>query len=334
MEHATASRNRVKEVLAAWDIGAAQAIVDIHPGEVYKVECVTGTSFVLKNIGEQGPQTVARFQFEHQVLRHLDSTGISVALPIPNQEGELLVLRNGNLYTLSPYLTANNKWLELDLEGLRRLNRNCGAAIARLHVALATFPAQDLENRTWKTVLPDDLFDHWIPSIRQNISQQERGEFETIVADIAADMRVTMEDLPTQLIHRDCHHGNIIVDEDQVSGFIDYDHLSIGPRIFDLADFIVHMIKQHVADRERTSEWYDLFPAVLQGYDEENPLLEDEKQALCYVMLGVLLIFAGWLFEVARPEKAQPELEAFAWMYHNRQRIRDRIVTVRAVGNP
>jgi len=166
MEHTAKPRNQVMEILAAWDVGAVQAVVDIHPGKVYKVECVTSTYYVLKNIGENSPKVVQRFGFEYDVLCHLDRTGISIALPIPDREGELLVLKNGYLYTISPYLTTNNKWLELDPDGLKRLNHNCGAAIARLHMALAAFPAEDLENRTWKTVFPEDLFDHWIPIIQ------------------------------------------------------------------------------------------------------------------------------------------------------------------------
>ena len=315
------------EITTAWDIGAVQATVDLHLGNVYRVERVTGLPLILKNIGKDSPHNVARFEFEYEVLHHLDRSGISVALPMPNREGELLAVEDGCLYTLSPYLTTDNKWLELDFEGLKRLNYNCGAAIAQLHTALAAFPTEGLENRTWKTVLADSLSDRWIPAIQQNIATQERETFDAIIADIAADMRATTEYLPMQLIHRDCHHGNIVVNGEEVSGFIDCDHLSIGPRVFDLADFIVHMIKQHVADRERTSEWFDLFPVVIQGYEEEAPLLREEKRALYYVMLGILIMLAGWFFKTGEPAKASSELEAISWMYRHRQKIYDLIMT-------
>jgi len=326
MENATTSKDQIMEIVAAWDVGAVQATVDLHLGKVYRVERATGMPLILKDIGKDSPQIVARFEFEYDVLRHLDRSGISVALPMPNREGEFLVVKDGCLYTLSPYLTTNNKWLELDFEGWKRLNRNCGAAIAKLHTALAAFPTEDLENRTWKTVLPDSFLEHWVPMIQQDSPAQERDEFNAILADISADMRTTTEDLPMQLIHRDCHHGNIIVDGKRVSGFIDCDHLSIGPRVFDLADFIVHMIKQHVANRERTAEWFALFPAVIQGYEEETSLSREEKRALYYVMLGILIMLAGWFFETGEPAKATSELEALSWMYHHRQKIYDLIM--------
>ncbi len=315
------------EILTAWDIGPVQAIVDLHLGNVFYVEHVAGAPVILKNIGKDNPQVAARFAFEYEVLCHLDRCGISVALPIPNRKGELLVAKDGHFFTLSPYLTSHNQWLELDFEGLKRLNHNCGAAIGKLHVALAAFPTADLEHRTWKTVFPDMLFDHSIPVIQRNVTQPERETFDAIIADIAADMWATMENLPMQLIHRDCHHGNIIVDGEQVSGFIDCDHLSLGPRVFDLADFIVHMIKQDVADPERTAAWFGLFPAVIQGYEKETPLLQEEKQALYYVMVGVLLGLAGWFFDTGDAAKARSELEAIRWMYHHRQEILGRIIS-------
>ena len=315
------------ETLAAWEVGAIQTLVAIHPGRVYRVERAADVPLILKNIGQDNPQVRARFEFEYEVLRHLDRSGIAVAAPISNREGEFFAARDGHLYTVSPYLTADNSWLALDFAGLKRLNRNCGAAIATLHTALAAFPAEDLENRTWKTVLPDSFLEHWVPTIQQTIAPQERAEFDAIIAALSADMRATTENLPIQLIHRDCHHGNLLVHGDQVSGFIDCDHFSLGPRVFDLAYFIVHMIKQHVADQKRTSEWFDLFPVVIQGYEAESPLREEEKRALYYVMLGILIMFAGWFFETERFANAQSELEAIRWLYRHRQKICDRIMT-------
>lgn len=326
MKNMTGSRSWIMGIVAAWDVGTVQAVVDIHPGRVYRVERATDSPLILKNIGKDSPPIVARFEFESEVLHHLDRHAISVALPILNQEGELLTVKEGHLYTMSPCLTSNNQWLTLDFEGLKRLNRNCGAAIAKLHTALAAFPTEGLESRTWKTVLPDSFLEHWVPTIQQSIAPQERAEFDAIIAGLSADMRATNAALPMQLIHRDCHHGNIVVNGEQVSGFIDCDHLSLGPRVFDLADFIVHMIKQHVADQKRTAEWFDLFPAVIQGYEEETSLSKEEKQALYHVMLGVLIMLAGWFFAAGRPENAQSELEAIRWMCRHRQPILDRII--------
>ncbi len=326
MGHPTLPKDPMMAILAAWDVGAVQDVVDIHPGKVYRVDCAAGTSFVLKDIGETVPQVVQRFEFEVDVLRHLDRAGLAVALPVAGRAGDVWVARDGRLYTLSPYLTTDDRWLALDLAGLTRLNTHCGAAMGKLHRALAAFPTEGLETRTWKTVFPDDLLERSIPTVQRSMARPERAAVGALLAAFTAELRAIPAHLPTQLIHRDCHHGNIIVDGEQVSGFVDYDHLSIGPRLFDLADFIVHMIKQHVADPEWTAEWSQLFPAVLQGYESEVPLLREEKQALFPMMLGILLMFAAWFYETGSPDRAPLELAAFAWMAHNGQKIRDLIM--------
>jgi Ser/Thr protein kinase RdoA (MazF antagonist) len=86
-----------------------------------------------------------------------------------------------------------------------------GAAIARLHVALASFPTEGLESRTWRTVFPGVVYDQCLPPIRQCVMRLERSELDAILKAIGPQLRATTRGLPEQLIHRDCHHGNIVV---------------------------------------------------------------------------------------------------------------------------
>jgi Ser/Thr protein kinase RdoA (MazF antagonist) len=291
---------------------------------------VDGRAYILKDIGA-GPDVERRFAFERDVLRHLDRAGVGVALPIPDRRGQALVEHGGRLYTLSPYLATEDRWLELDLEGLARLNHNCGAAIARLHAALATYPAHDLARRTWRTVLPDEWFERSIPAIRQGLDVsggavqdrrvKERATFDRAILAVKGELRIAASGLPEQLIHRDCHHGNIVVHGEQVSGFVDCDHLSLGPRVLDLADFLVHAVKGRVADRQATERWFVLAPALLEGYQGENPLSDRERRALYATMLGILLMFAAWFYETGTPQHAPRELETLAWMVEQRARI-------------
>ena len=303
-----------------WAVGEVREAREIHPGRVWRVACADGSAFILKDIGA-GPDVERRFAFEHDVLRHLERSGVGVALPVPDRRGAALVAHEGRLYTLSPYLAADNRWLELDREGLLRLNRNCGAAIARLHAALATYPAHDLAQRTWRTVLPGEWFARSIPAIRRGLAARERAAFDRTILAVEDELRTAAAGLPEQLIHRDCHHGNIVVHGEQVSGFVDCDHLSLGPRVLDLADFLVHAVKGHVADPRATEQWFALVPAVLEGYQGENPLSDRERRAVYAMMLGILLMFAAWFYETGTPQHAPRELETLAWMVAQRARI-------------
>jgi Ser/Thr protein kinase RdoA (MazF antagonist) len=322
------SMDRYLEILKAWEIDTVKKVTTIHPGRVFKVELENGVFLLLKDIGKEDPQVFRRFEFEYDVLRHLHQVGISVAIPILDRRGKPLVIHNEHYFTLSPFLTTNNRWLDLNFDELKNLYYNCGSAIARLHIALASFPTVDIEKRTWKTVFPDVLLNQCIPNVCQNMSEQERTGFEMILHDLIEDINTFTKGLSEQLIHRDCHTGNIVVNGEQVSGFVDCDHISLGPKIFDIADFLVHMIKNDVSDRELTKRWLNLFPVVLEGYEKENPLSEKEKQGLYFIMLGTFIMFADWFYKIGDADKAQAEMVAFNWMYRNRQEICKRIMAV------
>jgi Ser/Thr protein kinase RdoA (MazF antagonist) len=300
-------------------VGAACAVHEIHPGRVVRIDIEGGEPLILKDIGS-GADVARRFAFEVDVLRHLDRAGAGVALPLADRRGKEWVAHEGRLYTLSPCL-ATDHWGALDRAGQVRLHRNCGAAIARLHAALATYPAHGLEQRTWKTVLPDEWFERSIPAIREHLAPVERKAFDAVLGQVSGEMRSVATGLPQQLIHRDCHHGNIVVQGEQVSGFVDCDHLSVGPRVLDLADFLVHGIKGRVADPEAVEVWFELLPAVIEGYQAENPLSGQEQRAVYAMMLGILLMFAAWFYETGTPQHAPRELETLAWMVEQRARI-------------
>jgi Ser/Thr protein kinase RdoA (MazF antagonist) len=171
-------------------------------------------------------------------------------------------------------------------------------------------------------VLPDEWFGRSIPAIRQGLATRDRAAFGRMIQVVEGEMRTAACGLPEQLIHRDCHHGNIVVHGEQVSGFVDCDHLSLGPRVLDLADFLVHAVKGHVANRQATEQWFVLCPAVLEGYQGENPLSDHERRAVYSMMLGILLMFAAWFYETGTPQHAPRELETLAWMVEQRARIR------------
>ena len=75
-----------------------------------------------------------------------------------------------------------------------------------------------------KTVLPDEWFKRSIPVIRDHLAPVDRKAFDDVIQRVAGEMRSAATGLSQQLIHRDCHHGNIVVRGEQVSGFVDCDH--------------------------------------------------------------------------------------------------------------
>jgi 8-oxo-dGTP diphosphatase len=308
-------------ILAVWDLGPIREISAMHAGSVYKIERQAGPPLVLKDIGKDGPGLRSRFSFENEVLRHLEGCGVPVAPPIDASGAGPLVEREGRLYTLSPFLAADDAWHSLDPEGLKRLDRACGAAIAKLDAALAAFPARGLEDRTWKTEFADDIRDRWIPDLRRNLSRAEWDEFSAFFPENGEGLRAALGKPLLQLIHRDCHQGNIVVDGERVTGFIDFDHLSLGPRMFDPAYFIVHMIGDDIVEPERAEEWFARFPELLRGFSGETSATSADEDSILPLMLGMFIMFAGWFFEIGKPELARAKLALLYWTRERGARI-------------
>ena len=89
--------NRLLEIVAAWDVGTVRKVAAIHPATVFEVERSNGAPLILKGIGLKNQQVTRRFEFEYDVLCHLDRAGVPVAVPILDRRGSPLAVRNGRL---------------------------------------------------------------------------------------------------------------------------------------------------------------------------------------------------------------------------------------------
>jgi Ser/Thr protein kinase RdoA (MazF antagonist) len=100
-----------------------------------------------------------------------------------------------------------------------------------------------------------------------------------------------------------------------VIGFIDCDHLSIGPRLFDLAYYAVHHLKWVTDDEAATHRWLTNLPHLLTGYRSQQHVSQEEAAALPYGMMACHLLLAHWFMGVPRPESIALEVPALDWIY-------------------
>ena len=67
------------EALSIWGIQPSRPLEEIHPGRVFKVHPVVSDALILKDVGEHA---IERLRFEIDVLKHLSSSGVPVAVPL------------------------------------------------------------------------------------------------------------------------------------------------------------------------------------------------------------------------------------------------------------
>ena len=318
--------------LACWGI-RANDVVGCEPvsgnGAVRLVELGSGERFVLKDVTADAGGLAQRSRLEQQyrLQLHLQRSGVPVAALGLTTDGHSYAEHEGRLYTLAPYI-ANNPHMTREQEEAHY--RDTGVAIGKLHRALGTYEG---EIESWHMALEPRFFEQALPAVVGELAGDERAWLAERARQVEPEMRRTLAGLPEQRIHGDCHGGNVLFHAGRVVGFVDLDHLPVGPRVYGLAYNLVHMVKWRIHDPAATANWLSHISEVVAGYESVIPLLQAEKQALSPLMLGIQLLFAEWFFAHADPDSARLNLAAFDWFYEHGAEIRRALPLPPAIGH-
>jgi Ser/Thr protein kinase RdoA (MazF antagonist) len=204
--------------------------------------------------------------------------------------------------------------MEKNCERLRELFYNVGTAIADFHTALSSYEDEDLTRKTWRENLPGTLDRD--AQIELGLSDRQVSTLIEIHRIREADFRQAQKGLPEQLIHRDCHFGNAIVDGVQVIGFVDCDHLCIGTPIEDLAYFFSDLpwIPKRVLEFR---DWLAHIPVLLDGYHRRRALSDREIAFFPYMVMVWLTAFSGYHASRKEFEITASHLQTLVWINDN-----------------
>lgn len=316
---------RARDALGFWTrhIGPITGLEAAHQNwagcemTVWTVTTEGGEQFILKDI--TGRLNARRIETEYDLLRHLQARGVPVAVPTLSDDGQIGVKDQERIYLLYPLLPADHHVPPADI---KRVYANIGAAVARLHKALATYPGQI---DSWTMNLPHRIFEEAMPRVQDLLSGQDAEAFRQAIVALKDEMEEALGNLPMQYIHGDCHGGNYLLYRGDVSGFIDLDHLPIGPRAYDIGYLLADMAKAQFFDNHAHQGWLDSFDCVIAGYQQESSLSGREKDALWFIMLATQVLFVDWFLEHNQDELAGKNLGAFYWIYRHRAEITCRI---------
>ncbi len=137
-------REKALAALQAWGISQAHSLEELSPEKVFRVRRANGDDLILKLVGEGAHE---RLDLQFDLLRHLASQGVPVAVPLRARDGQQTVDIEGTRFTLSPCLISDDDPKPGKPEDLIR---SYGKAFAQLHVSLANYPNLELAATTWK----------------------------------------------------------------------------------------------------------------------------------------------------------------------------------------
>lgn len=291
----------MRERLAAWQsvLGEARAspLSPAGSNQVWVVAAEDGREYILKRfhtiaVGEP----LLRLACEHRVLTHLHRWGVPVAVPLVTDDARLYASSASpssgggadDVYVLSPRLPGGVGNPESRTDAAAVYGR-IGEAFGLLHRALAEYPHAV---PSYVVVASDQLDPASLAPVR---------EFDESLVDkvsrLRSDLIARLDGLPRQLLHGDPHDGNLLLSDGQVTGFIDIDHLPVGPRIGDLARYLANRVLGPIASpSERMPQFQALVTALLDGYASANPLAASERSAVYPAILLRAVSNVTWCF--------------------------------------
>jgi Ser/Thr protein kinase RdoA (MazF antagonist) len=99
--------------------------------------------------------------------------------------------------------------------------------------------------------------------------------------------------LPTQVIHRDFHAGNVLFSEGVVTGYLDFDHLEVGPRVLDLC-YAASSLLALMMSRAGPDPWLSHWHSLVEGYSAEVDLTDLERSRTAELMIANQHDFVSW----------------------------------------
>lgn len=157
-----------------------------------------------------------------------------------------------------------------------------GENIARLHKVLKDFD----EIACTDVNIKNDVIHSALPNIKSVMNL--RDDF---VHNYVEKFGLIYEKLPKQIIHRDINPSNIIFDNGEFKGFVDFDLSEINIRIFDICYFATAILSECFSDSNIDKNlWFVILNKLVSGYEKETVLTDDEKQAVPYVIYSIQMI--------------------------------------------
>ena len=307
--------DKVLDLLKAWAIDVESFEVDPDFSHICQVTASTGERYILKNVGELN-DTISPLEQQHRVTQYLHRSGVRLGYLLTTQDGGFYATDGVDAFTLMPHLEREKTNLFTDTAG--PIYYNIGRAYAHLHTVLAAYKG---EINSWKTNIYSRLFEFSVPRMRERQSGEKRDQLEVILSGLESPIAGISPNLGEQPVLWDCHTGNTLIYDGQVSGFVDCDHISIGPRICDIGNFSANLVAFDCSS-SRTEPWLSHLPSLLHGFASATTLTPEERTAFPLAIPFFLLVLLDHFQEHGPQKNATKVFDSTWWVYNNLHRIR------------
>lgn len=285
------NQRQVAQLLSNWNIEKNLEIKNIYTadGEIKSNEIwAIGEKYILKT-----RKNISGIKTHIDISKKLEEEGISSSTPVMSVQGEDYIIKDDRFYILTNrikgiFISLEERYGENRIE----ISKKYGEAIGNLHKVLMIYD-KDIEvndNNLLKTVrewaLPETkiAMEQWGCPLPNEFYEDYLDNFTKMYAH-----------LPRHIIHRDPNPSNIMFNNDEVSGFIDFDISERNVRIFDLCYCATGILSEANNIEDDYDKWTDILQGIIDGYNNIVNLTDMERRAIPYVIYSIQMIFIAWL---------------------------------------
>lgn len=308
------SHKKIKEMLNNWNISNPTITDMYYEGSGIKSE---NTWYVNDDHVLKVGTNFKRLENHIAVSKALFDSGLDSAVPVKTESGTEYVM-NGDLYFyLTKKLPGNSIKSGQCYEGdYITKARYLGEIIGQLHKTLVKFD---------NTIICDepDMYDtikNWaIPNVKKAMNLPEN-----FYNDYLKTFGSLFPTLPKHVIHRDPNPSNIIMKNDKVTGFVDFDLTEKNVRLFDPCYASTAILSESFAENneEKRQKWLHIFQNIINGYDSICRLSDEEKQSIPYIVYSIQLICVAYFSSLDKFKTlADTNKAMLAWLIEQKDNL-------------
>lgn len=209
------------------------------------------------------------------LMEHLARRGIATAMPSITHDGQ----RQAELKAKPAALVQRLHGASVLFPSIEQC-RAVGDLLARLHIAAKSFPlrAENSRGAAWRQQCGNAL-----------LEKVDSADAELIRGELADQQSLDMTTLPQGVIHADLFRDNVLFDDQQVSGVIDFYYACNEALLYDLAVTVNDWCMDDQRGRPNATRWR----ALMDAYRAHRDLEPAELEAWPLVLRAAALRF--WL---------------------------------------
>lgn len=275
--YTTLNKSDLTEFLNAFDVGVAHDLRGISDG-------IENTNYFLTTLHNNDKHHFVLTIFESlgyeelpfflNLMAFLAERGVACAHPVADREGRYLQRLKSKPAALVQRLPGRS----IAAPSLDHC-RQVGTALAKLHLAGKDFPQARKNPRGYA------WFEQAGRKLQPRLTAMEQ---EIMSGELSLLQNAVKEQLPGGIIHADLFRDNILFEQDQLTGIIDFYYACTGAWLYDLAITVNDWCSNHDGSLKIQQT-----RILLQSYHAERALTEQEHKYWPVILRAAALRF--WL---------------------------------------